>query len=140
MSEESTTPDLVEHVRVIFAATPRRDWDIILAFYAPDAVWESAAMGIGRFEGHTAIRGVWEDFTGVYEDLQVDLDEGRDLGNGIVLAVFTMRGRFVGSDGEVRERGAWVYEWVDDRIVRVLDYRDPDEGRAAAERLAEERG
>jgi ketosteroid isomerase-like protein len=97
-------------------------------------------MGIGTFEGHAAIRRVWEDFTGVYADLQVDMDEGRDLGNGIVLAIFTMRGRFAGSGGEVRERGAWVYEWVDDRIVRVLDYRDPDEGRAAAERLAEERG
>jgi ketosteroid isomerase-like protein len=74
--EESTTPDLVEHVRVIFEAIPPRDWDTILSFYAPDAVWEAAATGIGRFEGHAAIRGVWEDFTGVYEDLQVDLDGG----------------------------------------------------------------
>jgi ketosteroid isomerase-like protein len=64
---------------------------------------------------------------------------GRDLGNGVVLAVFTMRGRLAGSGSEVRERGAWVYEWVDGTIVRVLDYRDIDEACAAAERLARER-
>ncbi len=138
MSEESATPDLMGDVRVIFDAITPRDWDTILAFYAPDAVWETPWWG--RFEGHAALRGLWGDFAGVYSDWEIDLDEGRDLGNGVVLAVFTMRGRLAGGGGEVRERGAWVYEWADGRIVRVLDYRDIDEARTAAERLAGERG
>jgi ketosteroid isomerase-like protein len=43
MSEESMTPDLVEHVRAILEAADRADFDSILAFYAPDAVWELGA-------------------------------------------------------------------------------------------------
>jgi ketosteroid isomerase-like protein len=33
-----------------------------------------------------------------------------------------------------------VFEWVQDEIVRITGYPDIDEARAAAERLAEERG
>jgi hypothetical protein len=33
-----------------------------------------------------------------------------------------------------------VNEFVDGRVVRVTDYTDIDQARAAAERLAEERG
>jgi ketosteroid isomerase-like protein len=138
MPDESPTLDLVANVRAIFRASTPRDWDTVLTFYAPGAVWESPLEG--DLEGHAALRGLWEGFAGVFQDWQLDLDEGRDLGNGVVLAVFTMRGRLVGSGGEVRERGAWIYQWVDGRIVRVLDYRDIDEARADAERLAQERG
>jgi ketosteroid isomerase-like protein len=138
MPEESTTPDLMERIRVIFEAIPRRDWDAILAFYAPDAVWESP--GVGRFEGHAAMRGLWDDWAGLYEDWRVDLDEGRDLGHGVVLALVTMRGRLSESGDEVRERAAWVYEWVGDLIERVIARTDIDEARAAAARLSQERG
>jgi hypothetical protein len=31
----------------------------------------------------------------------------------------------------------WVYEWMDDLIVGLTLYLDPDDARAAAERLAE---
>jgi ketosteroid isomerase-like protein len=137
MPEDSTSPDLVETARTSFEASTPRDWDTVLSFYALDAVWDSP--GVGMFEGHAALRGLWEGFAGIYQDWEIDLDEGRDLGNGVVLAVFTMRGRLAGSGAEVREPGAWVYEWVDGRIVRVLDYRDIDEARTAAERLAQER-
>ncbi len=138
MVDESTTPDLVECVRVIFEAIPLRDWDAILAFFAPNAVWESS--GFGPFEGHAALRGLWEQFWSSYEEgFGDDLDEVREFGNGVVLAAFTMRGQLAGSRGELRERGQYVYEWVDDLIVRVISYRDIDEARAAAERLAQER-
>jgi hypothetical protein len=100
----------------------------------------SPSAGYWSFEGHGAMRGLWDDWAGVYEDWRVDLDEGRDLGNGIFLALVTMRGRLTGGGGEVRERAAWAYEWADDLIERVTARNDIDEARAAAERLAEERG
>ena len=138
MPEESTVPDLVQRVRVMFEAIPLRDWDAILAFVAPNAVWESP--GAGTFEGHAALRGLWEQFWSSYEEgFEDDLDEVRDFGNGVVLAAFTMRGQLAGSSDELRERGQYLYEWVDDLIVRVISYRDIDEARAAAERLAQER-
>ena len=49
-------------------------------------------------------------------------------------------GHPVGSSGYVEAREAWVYESGDGMIVRVRTYTDIDEVRAAAARLAEERG
>jgi len=83
MSEESTTPDLVELGRGLFAAANRRDFDAILRRYAPDAVWDMSPLGgLGTFEGHIAIRGFWEDWYASYEDFEIEPEEERDLGNG----------------------------------------------------------
>jgi len=46
MTEESTTPDLVEKVRVMLEAADRADFDAALAFYAPDAVWVMASLDL----------------------------------------------------------------------------------------------
>src|SRR5207248_4133934 len=47
--------------------------------------------------------------------------------------------RLVGGSGEVRLRYAAVGVWADGLVVRVTNYTDVDEARAAAERLAESR-
>ena len=138
MSEESTTPDLVELVRRQFEAGNRRDLDAVMSSFAPDAVFEGRALG-DTFEGRAAIRSFLEDWFGAYEELEFGLEEVRDLGNGVVFAVVTQNGRLVGSAGHVRQREGWVYVWVRGLIAR-LTISDIDEARAAAERLAEERG
>ena len=51
----------------------------------------------------------------------------------------TQNGRLVGSAGHVRQREGWVYVLVGGLIARLTIY-ELDEGRAAADRLAEERG
>ena len=139
MSQESTTPDLVELGRRFFEAANRRDFDAMLSFFAPDAVWEG--MGLrSTFEGVAAIRGFWQDWWAGYEELWVDLEEPLDLGNGVTFGVVVTNGRPVGSSGYVRHKNAVVSVWVRGLIVRVTNYPDPDEARAAAERLAKERG
>ena len=80
-----------------------------------------------------------EDWFGTYEELEFGLEEVHDLGNGIVFAVVIQDGRPVGSAGHVRQREGWVYVWVGGLIARFT-VSDIDEARAAAERLAEERG
>jgi hypothetical protein len=60
--------------------------------------------------------------------------------NGITFHVVRQYARPVGSSQHVQTREAHVSEWVDGMIVRVMVYLDIDEGRAAAERLAESRG
>jgi ketosteroid isomerase-like protein len=62
------------------------------------------------------------------------------LGNAVTFAVILRRGRVVGSSGSVQLRYASVAEWRDGLIVRKTTYHDIDEARAAAERLAQERG
>lgn len=110
MADESGTPDLVELARRAFAAGGRRDFDAVLSFYAPDAVWETPNGGVGPFKGALAIRTFMEDWTGTYEDYRLEVEE---LG---CIAVF-----------------------VGGLISNLTLLLDPDEARAAAERLAKER-
>ena len=138
MPEESTTPDLVELVRRQRDAGNRRDLDAVTNSFAPDAVFEGRASG-DRFEGRAAIRSFLEDWFGTYEELEFGFEEVREVGNGVVFAVVTQNGRPVGSAGHVRQREGWVYVWVGGMIAR-LTISEIDESRAAAERLAEERG
>jgi ketosteroid isomerase-like protein len=138
MPEESTTPDLVERVRGLVGALDRCDVDTVVSFLAPDAV---LAAEVGRFEGVAAIRGFIEDWLANYEGFAATLEEVRDLGNGVTFGVIRQQGRLVGSSGhDVQLRHAAVYVWVDGVIARAITGPDIDAGRAAAERLAEERG
>ncbi len=93
MSEESTTPDLVELVREAVGAGSSRDLDTLMSFFAPNAVWDLSPMGIGTFEGPTAIRSFLEDWLGSYDDFEIELQQVFDLGNGVVLVVNRLKGR-----------------------------------------------
>ena len=113
----------------------------MLRTYAPDAVWDMNPLGgLGTFEGHVAIRGFWEDWYASYEELEIEPEEILDLGNGVTFSPVIQRARPVGSSGAVRLRYAIVAVWVEGLIMRLTNYGDIEEARAAAERLAEERG
>jgi len=140
MPEESATPDLVERWREGFEALGNLpNLDAVTSFYAADAVWEVVTLGIS-LEGVAAIRGFLEDWISSYEQFEIDVEEILDLGSGITFGVFIQKGRPTGSKGHVRYRIAQVNTWVGGMIMRSTGYNDIDEARAAAERLAEERG
>src|SRR6266513_5306100 len=126
MSEKSTTSHLVELTRRLLEAVNRRDFDAAMGFYAPDAVVEGRASGM-TFEGRTAIRGFWEDWTVAYEELEGRSEEILDLGNGATFGVVRASGRPVGSTGRVENRVAIVAVWEEGLLVRVTTYDDPDE-------------
>jgi ketosteroid isomerase-like protein len=136
MSEESTTPDPVELVRMQFEALNRHDLDGVMSSVAEDAVV------VGRvevLEGRAAIRRFIPEWLGAYEELDWELEEVSHLGGGVVFAVASQVGRLVGSPGRIRQREGWVYLFEGGSIARLTTL-EVDEGRAAAERLAEERG
>jgi ketosteroid isomerase-like protein len=139
MSEESTTPDLVERTRQVFDAASRRDSDAVLSFFAPDAEMDLSDGMLGAFRGIAAVGGFLEDWFGTWDSYQVDPEEVCDFGNGVVFIVYREEGS-VGSRGCVEQRRAWCLQWVEDLILFVAVYVDPDQARAAAERLVEERG
>ncbi len=140
MSEESTSPDLVELVRGLVEPANRRDFHAMVSLYAPHAVHDTSPWGMGTYEGPAAIRRLFEDWIGAYDEFKVELEEALDLGNGIVLAVLLQSGRLVGRSDVVRLRMAWAFEWAEGTIVRVTAYPEIAEARGAAERLAEKRG
>jgi ketosteroid isomerase-like protein len=139
MTEESTTPDLVALTRKLFESAERRDFDAAAAFRSPDAVWDASALGMGVSEG-AAIRSVNEEWFGNYEEYENQLVEVQDLGNGVVFVVNQLDARPAGSTGRVRERLTFTFVWSAGMITRVTLGKDIHAGRAAAERLAQERG
>jgi len=70
----------------------------------------------------------------------LEAEETLDLGQGVGFRVLIQKGRPIGSSGEVQLRYAAVGVWDDGKLARITNYSDIDEARAAAERLAEERG
>jgi ketosteroid isomerase-like protein len=139
VSEESATPDLVELARTQLEALNSRDFDAVMSFYAPDAVY--VGMQLGTFEGAPTIRGVFEDLVRPFSDLHGELEEIIDLGNGVVFSVISFTGHPVGSSGELQNRVASVAIWTEGVIEQFVQSTERiDEARAAAERLAEERG
>jgi ketosteroid isomerase-like protein len=141
MSDESTTPDLVELTRLLYETADVGDLDAMMRLFARDAVWNMPEEGIETFEGTVAIRRFVEEWQGSYEDYDVEVEDILDLGNGVTFAVSIQKGRPAGSSGVVQIRFAAAHAWVEGLIVRIATYGDDvNAARAAAERLAEERG
>jgi ketosteroid isomerase-like protein len=138
MSEESTTPDLVELTRRSIEALGEGN-EAATSFYAPDGVWD-ASWGMGVHEGREAVGDFFRDWRSSYDELTREIETLRDFGNGVTFAVIVQTGRVGGSSGSVQLRYGSVMEWSGGLIVRNTTYTDTDEARAAAERLAEERG
>jgi ketosteroid isomerase-like protein len=139
MSEEST-PDLVELTRHAIESGAAGDVDATLSHYTSESVWDMSRVGLGEYTGFESIRRFVTDWIGLYEELRVDIREILDLGGRVTLAVAHMDGRLTGSTGHVAVDYASVITWSDAAIVRASHYSDVDEARAAAERLAQERG
>ena len=91
MSQESTTPDLVELTRLAFEAANRRDLDAVIGFCASDTVFEGRD-GWNNLRGRAAIRSFLEDWFGAYEELEFKPEDVRNLGNGVVFAVVVQEG------------------------------------------------
>jgi ketosteroid isomerase-like protein len=137
MSEESTTPDLVELVRQAFDAGNRHDVDAVVAFHAPEAVWDLSDQGLGTYEGAAAIRSWVEDWFGTWADLRLDVLDVVDLGHGVAFSRVREGGRLSDGDGHVEQQRGWVILGAQEKIERIEIYLDIDQARAAAQRLAQ---
>jgi hypothetical protein len=74
------------------------------------------------------------------EEFHGEIEEIVSHGNGVIFVVITANGRPVGSSGEVRLHYATAIMWAEAVIEQQTNYVDIHEARAAAERLAHERG
>jgi ketosteroid isomerase-like protein len=136
MSEKSSAAELT---RRVFACANDADFDAMMSFFGPDSVWDVAPWGLGTHAGLTSIRHFLEGWIGSFDEYHVIVEEMVAFGNGVVLAIATQYGHSAHTRGELRLRYAPVFVWADGVAVRVTHYRDIDEARAAAERLAESR-
>jgi ketosteroid isomerase-like protein len=140
MPRKSSTPDLEELTRRWVDAANRRDVDALMNFFVPEAAWEALGAGDERLQGLTAIRGMLEDWFRPYDDYEMEVEELVDFGDGIVFSVAVNKGRPVNSSAFVRWRQGFIVLMDDELIRHITSYRDIDQARVYAERLAEERG
>ena len=112
-----------------------------MSCFEPDAVYDASRAGVGTFQGPAAISAFLKDWLVGYDEWGNEWEEIHELANGVVFTVDRQDGRPVGSSGKVRERYALTFTpGVAGMIGRLEVNQDIDEARAAAERLAEERG
>jgi len=116
------------------------DFDLAASMYAPDALFYPRAA-VGVLEGRETIRSFFEDWHGMYEEFTFEIEEVHELGNGVTFCVISQRGRLADTAVWIpQERSALVVTWADGLIEKETNFTDPSEARAAAERLAQERG
>ncbi len=142
MSEESATPGLVELLRRCFEAISAGDLDEAQRVLTHDAVLDmTRTIGV-VVHGRDAIRAFEEDWLAGYEEVAFTAEEIIDAGSGVVFVRQLQTARPTGTTGHVTQREANVWIIENGRAVRVIVYPDSelDEARAAAERLAQERG
>jgi hypothetical protein len=87
-----------------------------------------------------AIRSFLEDWIAPFAEYEYNQDESQDLGNGVLFVVATVGGRPANSEGRLQEQCSYTVTWTEGLFARVVVRADIDEARAAAKRLAEERG
>ena len=135
-------PNLDEIWRKFIEAANRGDIDAAfgIPLFQPDAVWDDSAIEGGTYAGLPAIREHAQEWVGSFEDVERVREEFCDLGNGVTVTAWRQKGRPLDSIGWVQIRFAGVSIWADGLIERLTTYTDIDEARAAAERLAQERG
>jgi ketosteroid isomerase-like protein len=137
MPEEPGMFDLVELTRRSFEYAKVGDWDGVLSFYGPDTDWDMRPGGLGKYDGPAALRRFFVDWSGSYKEWDIELEEIRDLGDGIVLAIALTRGRSGRRASWVQLPFAMIATWRDGRVARITSYTDIDEARASAARIAE---
>jgi ketosteroid isomerase-like protein len=131
-------PDVLERARSFCESIERRDFDAALSLFGPDPVWDMSGVGLGPSKGRGQIRDLLEDWSLAYEEWQIAFDEFLDLGNEVVFAIVTERGRLVGSSAHLHLRYAVVAMFEDRKPAKISAYMDIEEARTAA--LAEARG
>jgi hypothetical protein len=96
----------------------------------------------GTLEGVSAFRAFLEEWVGSYQEIEWELEEVLDLGNGVGFVVIRLDSRPAGSSGRVQMRFASVSARTEGLVVWMRNYTEDDieKARAAAERLAQERG
>src|SRR5207302_7259154 len=116
---ESPIPNLAELTRRAYEYASARNWDGLLSLYGPDSVWDVSPMGLGTYEGPAAPRRFFEEWTGSYEEYEIEPEEILDLGSGVIFSVVRQAAKPAGSTGHVSLRYAGVFAWTEGRVARL---------------------
>jgi ketosteroid isomerase-like protein len=127
--------DNMEVVRRNVESYNRRDLDVILGNWAPDAVldWSnSRGVEAGVYRGRGEIRAFWQRFLATWDEVRIEIVDGPvEVEDGVVVVenVTYLRGR----DGiEVQARSAWLITIRDGETTSFTMYQTKQEALEAA--------
>ncbi len=148
MSEESTTPDLISQanvdvIRSSIEAFNSGDLQQMLALMDPELEWRpafgAAPDGATVYHGHAGFRDYWHGTQQIWDHFHFEPEHFVDDGTSVVVDG-RGSGRAKGSGIEIDQPFAMVWIVRGGRPVFGQTFTDPGAARAAAKRLAEERG
>jgi uncharacterized protein len=129
MSEEN-----VEIVRKAAGAVNRRDTEAMLPYADPEVEVQSAIIGGAEgntYRGHDGVRRWIAESDDTFEELQIEVEEWRDLGEDVlVIGRLWARGRESGV--EIDSPIAWLMTLRGGKVVRARGYLHVQEALQAA--------
>lgn len=117
----------------------RRDPEAWVDVWNPDCEWHpfltARVEGDPGYHGHNGMRAWFEDVDEMFEEMQVDLEQYRQVGDRLlVVGRMTARDRVNGA--EVSSEVAWVVEPKGERFQRGWAYTSHEEAERAAREAA----
>ena len=131
MSQEN-----VEAFKRGLEAGNRGDFETLLEMLDPEVEWHTAlhALMAGDatvYRGHAGVREMLRDMYEVFDEIQIEISEIRDLGDRLVpIGRTRTRGRESGAETE--SPIAWVVEFKNGKAISLRAYLDPKEALGAA--------
>ena len=120
-----------------FQAVNDRDFGEAMGRYAEDVelfVHPDAFLESGTYSGREAVGRWFGDWFRTFErGYRFEIDEARNLGDGVVLLIATHSGRGRSSGVAVRKQTGYVYTVRDGLIARAELYPSPAAAAEAAE-------
>jgi ketosteroid isomerase-like protein len=129
------SPDSSQIVREALEAFANQGVDGMTTFWHPDIDWraiEGAPDDVGEMRGVPALRGYYEEWIDMFDDLTLRLEEVRDVGDDRAVARQRVTGRAKLSGAETELTYAVVYTIRDAKIVRGREYMTLEQALAAA--------
>jgi ketosteroid isomerase-like protein len=120
MSETAPLPN-EQLVRLAFERFNARDADGLIAIMDPDGELFPYAIDERRhdgYKGHDGLRQYIADVSALFEVFRVEIEDYRDVGDGVVLA----DGRIIGQtrDGsDIDMAAAWLWTVGDGKVLRM---------------------
>ena len=124
------SPENVQVVRGLVMALNRLDIDAMVnAYYAPQAEFipaVQAALEGTVYRGSDEIRAYYEEMHGVWDELRVELQDVKDMGD-TVAATGCIRARGKTSGAELDNPWGFVFKLTAGKVVWQRNFADPAE-------------
>ncbi len=133
MTEESTTPELVELTRQAYDAYNRKGITGILEYLDPEVEWRNPteSPNAAVFIGHDGVRE-WQGMVdAAFDEMHFEPEQIDQLPDGQVLASVRFRFRTPASDVQVEVPFAHLMTWRDGKITKFSMYTGKAEALAA---------